>query len=123
MKLQHIVLPLGLTALALSPVLANETETSNNDANDVAITALCQEYAQEDGVSSQNRAAYLKECLHSMTDLSDDIQEAPPAVADAVTQAEKEQVQEVEKNTPDKMLVNEVVSIPDPSAERLTAKK
>ncbi|MEB4593534.1 hypothetical protein VSS37_21330 [Candidatus Thiothrix sp. Deng01] len=94
------------------------------ESNASAVADLCNTYAKEDGVAADKKAGYLNACLNSMTDLSEGIQEDLPLVAEdsgeAVAAPSSEQVN---RNSPEKLVQGELVETPDPAAEQLNAGK
>ena len=117
-----------LAALTASPVLlaedADTSATTSEESNNAsALTALCNTYAEEDDISESKKAAYLKECMNSMTDLSESMQEGLPATAETSGEALALPSSVQANNSPEKLVQNELVESPDPAAEQLTAEK
>ncbi len=88
-----------------------------------ALADLCNTYASEDGVSADKKASYIKECLNSMTDLSEAVQEPLPLVAEENNAPAAAPSSEQVNSDPEKLVKNELVETPDPNAEQLDAGK
>lgn len=122
---------LATTSLLASPLMQAEeaapAAAPNGEAaaeNPVsALSELCNTYAEEDGVAADRKASYLKECMASMTDLSDGMQEGLPLVSEENGQAVAAPSSEQVNSSPEKLVQNELVETPDPTAEQLSAGK
>ncbi|OQX10181.1 MAG: hypothetical protein BWK73_20935 [Thiothrix lacustris] len=112
-----------LTLLGISTSATLHAEESAPENNNAALTELCNTYAEEDGISASKKSAYLQECLSNMTDLTESIQEALPVAAAQATPELTEPASKPVNNTPEKLVQNELVETPDPSAEQLSAGK
>ncbi|QQZ29108.1 hypothetical protein HMY34_10225 [Thiothrix subterranea] len=112
-----------LTLLGISTSATLHAEDSAAENNNAALTELCNTYAEEDGISDGKKSAYLQECLSNMTDLTESIQEDLPLAAAEETPELTESATKPVNNTPEKLVQNELVETPDPSAEQLSAGK
>lgn len=115
--MQGIKLFLGVISITAAPLYA--AEPASQDTQNSALVELCQSYAQEDGIAASQQASYLKECLASMSGLSEQVQSSTPSSSGEPTPS----VAVDTKNSPEMLVQNELVEKPDPSAEELSAKK
>lgn len=112
----------GEDATVADPQVA-ETRTTS-ESHDSALADLCATYAEEDGIAADKKAAYVNECLNSMTDLSEGVQEGLPLVAEAGEGGPAIAPSSAQANsTPEKLVQSELVETPDPSAEQLNTGK
>lgn len=119
--MKYPLILLTLIGISTSPIIHAEDSAPEN--NKAALAELCNTYAEEDGISVSKKAAYLQECLSNMTDLTDSMQEGLPLVATEETPELAESAAKPVNNTPEKLVQNELVETPDPSAEQLSAGK
>ncbi|SEA91278.1 hypothetical protein SAMN05660964_02800 [Thiothrix caldifontis] len=119
--MKYLLTLLSLTGLYVSPVIAAEESVTEN--NHSALTELCNTYAEEDGITTGKKAAYIQECLNNMTDLSESIQEELPLSTEEVTEDPATAPAASVSSTPEKLVQNELVETPDPTAEQLNAAK
>lgn len=119
--MKYPLILLTLIGISTSPIIHAEDSAPEN--NNAALTDLCNTYAEEDGISASKKAAYLQECLSNMTDLTDSMQEDLPLVAAEETPELAEPATKPVNNAPEKLVQNELVETPDPSAEQLSAGK
>lgn len=114
---QHLIAVMAFYGCSLSVAWAEEVD---NDKGSKAITELCASYAKEDGIPTAEQASYIKQCLADMTGLSASLQKGIPTP----TAAETGSGTAVKTpRTPEALVQNELVEVPDPNAEQLTAKK
>ncbi len=99
----------------------NQTAAAEDENKD--LTELCNTYAQEDGIGADKKATYVKDCLKSMTDLSESMQEPLPLVAGENNTPSAAPSSEQVNSDPEKLVKSEVVDTPDPNAEQLDAGK
>lgn len=120
--MKYPLILLTLLGISTSPIIhAEESAPENNNA---ALTELCNTYAEEDGISDGKKSAYLQECLSNMTDLTESMQENLPLAATEASSTEPaEPTAQALNNSPEKLVQNELVESPDPSAEQLSAGK
>lgn len=123
------VLVLAGTLISL-PALAEKNAAGDKEdaavmteSNDTAVNDLCNTYAKEDGVTSTKRDAYIKECMASMTDLSERVQEQLPLVSEGSDESAVAPMSEQVNNDPEQLVKSELVEIPDPDAEQLDVQK
>lgn len=130
--MKYLFLLLTVATMALSPaVLAEEASPSQpsvetgavSESNDTALADLCNTYAEEDNVAADKKAAYLKECMTSMTDLSEGMQEGLPLASDETGEAVAAPSSAQVNSSPDLLVQSELVETPDPAAEQLSAGK
>lgn len=124
---------LTLATLSISPTLlageadtaptTNTTSVIAEENNNSALTELCNTYAKEDGLTESKKAAYLKECMSNMTDLSENMQEDLPVTSAETGEVLATPASEHLNSSPEKLVQNELVESPDPAAEQLTAEK
>lgn len=125
-------LSLTLASLLLSPLVlaedvvadkqaVGEQAAAENPAS--ALAELCNTYAEEDGIAAGNKANYVKQCMASMTDLSEGMQENLPLVSEENGQAVASPSSAQVNNNPEQLVQNELVETPDPGAEQLNAGK
>ena len=119
--MKYKLILLALLGISTGPIIHAEDSAPEN--NNAALTELCNTYAEEDGISASKKSAYLQECLSNMTDLTDSMQEELPLVAAEETPELAEPATKPVNNTPEKLVQNELVETPDPSAEQLSAGK
>lgn len=98
------------------------TQTATVDDENKELNDLCNTYAQEDGIAADKKAAYVKDCLKRMTDLSESMQEPLPLVSGDNAPAATPSSEQVNAD-PEKLVKSEVVDTPDPNAEQLDAGK
>lgn len=132
--MKHSILYLMLTGImAASPAFAEdavkapagaEASPTSSEGSDSAVSELCSTYADEDGIAADKKAAYIKDCMNSMTDLSEGMQETVPLVADETNEPVAAPSSEQVNKDPEQLVKSELVETPDPTAEQLeTGKK
>jgi hypothetical protein len=114
---------LVITSLTASTVSFAADAPVSEENNNTALSALCNTYADEDGIAANEKAAYLKDCLSNMTDLSENVQEGLPMTAENNGEALATPTAEKHTNSPETLVQNELVETPDPTAEQLIAEK
>jgi hypothetical protein len=102
---------------------AADTSPATTENSDSAVAGLCDTYAEEDHIADDKKAAYLKDCMNSMTDLSEGMQETVPLVADETDQPVAAPSSEKVNQDPDQLVKSELVETPDPTAEQLETGK
>ena len=115
--MKYLLTLLATTSLFTSPFVLAE------NATDGGMSDLCTTYAEEDGISADKKPAYIKECLASMTDLSESVQEPLPVVADGTDAPSVTPSSEQVNSDPENLVKGELVDTPDPAAEQLDAGK
>ena len=115
--MKHLLALLVTTSIVMSSTAFAEPGADGN------VSALCATYATEDGISADKKDAYIKECVASMTDLSESIQEPLPVVAEGTDTPTATPSSEQVNSDPDQLVKSELVETPDPSAEQLDAGK
>jgi hypothetical protein len=115
---------LAIASLTASTVsFATDAPVVSEESNNTALSALCNTYADEDGIAANEKAAYLKDCLSNMTDLSENVQEGLPVTAENNGETLVLSTAEKHTNSPETLVQNELVETPDPAAEQLIAGK
>lgn len=128
--MKHCLTLLALAGILIAPAAFAEEEADVKEdvaalaeSNDAALNDLCSTYADEDGIETAKRAAYIKECMTSMTGLSDNMQEPLPLVSEGTDEAVATPMSEQVNNDPEQLVKSELVETPDPAAEQLDARK
>jgi hypothetical protein len=104
--------------------VAADASPATSENSDAAVSGLCNTYAEEDHISADKKAAYLKDCMNSMTDLSEGMKEDVPLVADETNAPVASPASEQVNQDPEQLVKSELVETPDPTAEQLeTGKK
>jgi hypothetical protein len=114
---------LVIASLTASTVSFATDASVSEENNNTALSALCNTYADEDGIAANEKAAYLKDCLSNMTDLSENVQEGLPVTAENNGETLALSTAEKHTNSPETLVQNELVETPDPTAEQLIAEK
>lgn len=120
----------AVSILISLPVLADkdgadskESVAEATESNATAVHDLCNTYAKEDGIIAAKHDAYVKECMASMTDLSERIQEPLPLVSEGTDESAAAPMSEQVNNDPEQLVKSELVETPDPDAEQLDVQK
>ncbi len=118
---------LVLAAVFTAPVAFAEENIADSaiatESNASAVQDLCKTYAQEDGIQASQLDAYIKECMASMTDLSEAMQESLPLTAGESGEPTAAPTSEALSQDPEQLVKSELVETPDPAAEQLDAGK
>ena len=130
--MKHILIAIAAISMSMAAVVQaeeNKAPVASAVAPEVAenttsnMTDLCNTYAEEDGIAESAKAAYVSKCLERMTDLSESIQESVPLVADVTEEPLAAPTSETVNSDPEQLVKGELVEIPDPGAEQLSAEK
>ena len=131
-NMKHHLTLLALAGLLMTPsafagkdaVETPEMAPVSAESNDSAVQDLCRTYAEEDGIASNKRPAYIQECVANMTGLSDGIQSEPlPLLSEGSEEAVASPTSEQVNDDPEQLVRSELVETPDPAAEQLDARK
>lgn len=130
--MKHILIALAVIGMSMA-VVAQAKDTKVPVANTVTpevtenttsnLAALCNTYAEEDGIAESAKAEYVRKCLKRMTDLSETIQESIPLVGDVTEEPLAAPTSEVVNSELEQLIKSELVETPDPQAEQLSTGK
>lgn len=125
--MQNFPIWLALAAVFAAPVTFAEENNADaavaTESNASAVQSLCKTYAQEDSIGTGQLDAYIKECMASMTDLSEAMQESLPLTAGESGEPAAAPTSEALSQDPEQLVKSELVETPDPEAEQLDAGK
>ncbi|HRJ54463.1 MAG TPA: hypothetical protein PLE99_17005 [Candidatus Thiothrix moscowensis] len=129
--MKHYLSLLAVAGILFAPLALAEKETvapqntatEAGESNSSAVADLCKTYAIEDGIAAAKQAAYINDCMASMTDLSGGVQEPIPLVAEGTGEPVAAPASEKVNSDPEQLVKSELVETPDPTAEQLDAKK
>lgn len=126
--MKRLLFGLSLVAFAALPLAFAEdtplkTTAGSAESDTAPVADLCKTYAEENEIATAKKDTYIAECMDSMTDLSESMQETLPLLIENSNEPAVTPTAEKIHQDPEQLVQNELVETPDPGAEQLEAKK